>query len=136
MRKRYLILNNLFSRQLLAFFAILYSTLREIILTPGPGSNADSWLTLGFSTLLFYVLMITVMEKNVRKYDNSYLWLAGTIWSLLAIIIQFSLFFWVYGIKWQLIVASYNIFNLEPWPIIILLLFLAPRICNSIVQSN
>lgn len=123
------ILSNIFSRMLVPFAAVVYTSLREVSLSPEAGSSLDSWLLSGFSLSFFWLLQINVLKDENHRFLRRDLWFLGLFWAGLATLIQAIGFYHIYGIQWSVITASYSFMKLEPWPYMLVALFVAPRFC-------
>lgn len=122
------LLYHIFSRVLIPFSAVIYTSLREVILSPQPGSFLDSWITSAFTLISFWGLHSEVLGTYHSHYRRRDLWALGLTWTLLAIIIQGTLFHLIYHVPLETVSHRYKIFKLEPWPYMLMGLLLTPRL--------
>jgi ABC-type Na+ efflux pump permease subunit len=123
------IVSNILSRMLIPFFAIMYTALKESILSPEAGGMMDSWVSMGFSLAFFYMLQVTMLKDDSHRFLRKDLWVLGFSWLILGLLFQFVLFTIFYKIPLSIIMNSYDFTKMEPWPYALVALFLAPRIC-------
>lgn len=129
------ITSNIFSRMLIPFSAVMYTTLKEVILSPQAGGMVQSWLSMGFSLAFFYMLQVTTLKWSGHRFLRKDLWTLGFAWLMLAIVTQLVLFVGIYHVPLPSILNSYNFLKLEPWPYSLVALFLAPRLCAIPARS-
>lgn len=123
------IVSNMFSRMLVPFAAVMYTALKESILSPEAGGMMDSWVSMGFSVIFFYMVQVMMLKDKSHRFLRKDLWMLGFAWLLFGFICQAVLFKFAYGVSWQALMNSYDFTKMEPWPYTLLALFLAPRIC-------
>lgn len=123
------LLFNVFSRMLIPFVAVVYTSLREVILSPQAGSSLDSWITSFFTLCLFWLMQISILKDSPTHYRRRDLWFLGMIWVALAAISQWGAFTYVYHVPLDHVINSYSFLKLEPWPYMLVSLFIAPRFC-------
>lgn len=123
------IVSNILSRMLIPFAAVMYTALKESILSPEAGGMMDSWISMAFSVVFFYMLQITMLKDDSHRFLRKDLWVLGFIWLGMGIVCQFALFTLAYNIPFKTILNSYDFTKMEPWPYTLVALFLAPRIC-------
>lgn len=127
-------LYHVFSRMLLPFGAVVYTSLREVMLSPQPGSSIDSWIISAFTMVFFWVMHIDVLQTYHSRYRRRDLWSLGFFWALIAALTQGALFHFVYNVSRETITYSYSFLKMEPWPYMLVGLLIAPRFCAIYVR--
>lgn len=123
------IVSNVLSRMLIPFAAVMYTALKESILSPQAGGMMDSWVSMAFSVIFFYMLQVTMLKDSSHRFLRKDLWVLGFTWLGMGILCQLVLFNLVYDISLKIILNTYDFTQMEPWPYTLVALFLAPRIC-------
>ncbi|MFN7662980.1 MAG: hypothetical protein ACK5PQ_04615 [Alphaproteobacteria bacterium] len=127
--------SNVFSRVLLPFVALLFSSLKEILISPAPGGSGQGWLSIGLSVAFFYTLYIQLLKRDNTRFSRGDLWMMGLIWAGLAMIVQMTVLYGIYDLDPQLVLNSYAITHLEPWPFALMGLILTPRLAAMVAKK-
>jgi len=127
------LLFNIFSRALIPFSSILYTSLRLATVPSTLQSPLDTWLMNCFGLSFFLFLQSSVLKQCRIRYRRKDLWLLGITWVGLAIVVHsfsFSLMSSVTGGIFQ----QYCLCT--PWPYMLLGLLFAPRICITTLRRR
>ena len=127
--------SNIFSRVIVPFVILLFSSLKEILISPDQGGSIQGWLSIALSIAFFYTLYIQVLKRDNTRFSRGDLWVMGFIWAGLAMIMQMIVLYGVYNIDPRLILNSYAITKLEPWPFALIGLVLTPRLAAMVAKK-
>ena len=127
--------SNIFSRVMLPFVVLLFSSLKEILSSVEQSVSIQGWLSIALSVAFFYTLYTQVLKRDNSRFSRGDLWMMGLIWAGLAMIVQMAVLYGVYNIDPYLILNSYAITKLEPWPFALIGLVLTPRLAAMVAKK-
>lgn len=121
---------HLCSRMLLPFVAILFTVFRETLFYHPPKHHVSSaaWVSIILSLLFFYFMQVPLLKKDPNRFQRGDLWILGIAWVSLAVLVQIAIAHLWYHIGWSFIVTAYSATYLNPWMIVLIALFIMPRL--------
>ncbi|MBW1972603.1 MAG: hypothetical protein JRI44_07180 [Deltaproteobacteria bacterium] len=115
--------------------AILNGVFRESFITPKIGEKIGHVI----STIIFICfiligtyLFISNLKINYTKMD---LLLIGAFWLILTILFEFIFGHYVMGHPWDKLLADYNILKGRIWSFVLLTIFIAPLLVDTILDK-
>ena len=127
--------SNIFSRALLPFGILLFSSLKDILASAQQSSSIQGWLSVGLSLVFFYTLYIQVLKRDISRFSRGNLWGVGFIWMVLAIIVQMIVLYGIYNMDLLLVLKSYCFSPVRPWPFALIGLLLSPRLAAMVSKK-
>jgi len=126
------LLSNIFSRMLIPFSSILYTSLRYMVLAPSEHVRLfHIWTTSFFSMVFFIFMQSTVLKRSRTRYRQKDLWALGVTWVLMAIFFQALVHATTEWVTLEIFLQSYDFLSLEPWPYMLLIILCTPRISST-----
>ena len=121
---------------LLPFIALVFSAVREIVVSRYFGNQPDSWLVLLPGIVLFYWLTYFFLRSFKGKYYTINLWQLGFIWGSLAVIFSTLIAVYFYATPLEVVIQKYAFWQHEPWPWVVVAIIVAPRLVSLILRRH
>lgn len=123
----------LLKRALLVWFVMLVAasmngTLREAVLIPAMGETAGRVAsTLMLSALILLLTWFTI--RWIRPRSSRDAWGIGALWVALTLAFEFLAGHYLFGNPWSELLEEYNIVRGRIWPLVLVTIAVAPRLC-------
>ena len=113
--------------------AVLNGAVREAVLVPALGRGAAEVLSVATALALFYAIAYVFLRRVRAPFTAAGLWALGACWAALAIVFEFVFFGVIMGVPLTELVAAYNIFAGELWPVVVVGVLVAPPLVGALV---
>lgn len=119
---------NLYSRMIIPFAAVLFTTFRETLPHHSHSLSTNAWISIIVSLVFFYFMQIPLLKHDSHRFQRGDLWLLGFCWVAFAVASHIIAGHMFYGMTWISIIHSYSLIHLSPWAMVLASLFVMPRL--------
>ncbi len=119
---------------LLPIAAIVNGAVREGALVPAFGRGVAEVLSVVTALALFYVITYAFLRRARTPYRTADLWALGVCWAVLAVIFEVVFFGLFMGVPMDELIAAYNIFAGELWPVVVAGVLVAPPLVGALAR--
>jgi hypothetical protein len=118
---------------LLPAAAVANGAVREAVLVPALGRGAAEVLSVATALALFYAIAYAFLRRVRAPFTAADLWALGACWAALAIVFEIVFFGVLMGVPMAELIAAYNIFAGELWPVVVVGVLVAPPLVGALV---
>jgi len=131
----------MFRRAVYAWFlmipaAITNGVVRETVIKPVVGDQTAHQLSVVTGSALFLTVAYYLLHDHAGEQEDRTLLGIGACWLAGTILFEFGFGHYVDGKSWSELTHDYNVAEGRLWPVVLLVLFLAPLIVKRIVNRS
>jgi hypothetical protein len=119
---------------LLPIAAVVNGAVREGLIAPALGQPAAEAIGVVTALALFYAITFVFLRRTQTPHGTADLWALGICWAILAVIFEFVFFGVIMGVPMDELIAAYNIFAGELWPVVVAGVLVAPPLVGAFVR--
>jgi hypothetical protein len=116
--------------------AIANGTLREVVLNPMFRDLTARQISVVTGSAAFLVLAYLMMRDYAAEASDRLLLKIGGVWVVDTVIFEFALGHFIEGKSWVMLLRDYNVFAGYFWPVVLVVVFLAPLIVKRVVAQR
>jgi hypothetical protein len=116
--------------------AIMNGIVRETVIKPIAGDQTARQISVITASALFLTVAYFLLRDHAGEADDRSLLGIGACWLAGTILFEFGFGHYVDGKSWSELTHDYNITEGRLWPVVLLVLFLAPLIVKRIVNHR
>ena len=109
-----------------ALAAMMNGMFRSLFLVPRLGDHAAHVLSVLMMMILVLLLSSVLVNRFLREYVNSDLFLIGFLWMMLSVSVDFLFEFFVMDVPWRVFLHDYNLFSGRIWILVLATEFIGP----------
>jgi hypothetical protein len=114
--------------------AIANGAFRDLLLAPLLGARAAEIVSALVLLAFIYVVTAAFLSWTGSGRRPKDLWALGLLWMVLTIAFEFAFFGLLMEVPLSRLVAAYNVFNGELWPLVVAGVLLAPPVVNACLR--
>jgi len=109
-----------------ALAAMMNGMFRSLFLVPRLGDHAAHVLSVLMMMILVLLLSSALVNRFLREYGNSDLFLIGFLWMAMSVSVDFLFEFFVMDVPWRVILRDYNLFSGRIWLLVLVTELIGP----------
>jgi hypothetical protein len=109
-----------------ALAAMMNGMFRSLFLVPRLGDHAAHVLSVLMMMILVLLLSSMLVNRFLREYGNSDLFLIGFLWMAMSVSVDFLFEFFVMDVPWRVILRDYNLFSGRIWLLVLVTELIGP----------
>lgn len=102
-----------------ALAAMMNGMFRSLFLVPRLGDHAAHVLSVLMMMILVLLLSSVLVNRFLREYGNSDLFLIGFLWMTMSVSVDFLFEYFVMDVPWRVILRDYNLFTGRIWLLVL-----------------
>lgn len=102
-----------------ALAAMMNGMFRSLFLVPRLGDHAAHVLSVLMMMILVLLLSSVLVNRFLREYGNSDLFLIGFLWMTMSVSVDFLFEYFVMDVPWRVILRDYNLFSGRIWLLVL-----------------
>jgi hypothetical protein len=106
--------------------AMMNGMFRSLFLVPRIGDHTAHVLSVLLLMIMVLLLSSVLVNRMMREYVNSDLFLIGLLWVALSVSVDFLFEFYVMDVPWRVILHDYNLFSGRIWILVLVTEFIGP----------
>ena len=109
-----------------ALAAMMNGMFRSLFLVPRLGDHAAHVLSVLMMMILVLLLSSALVNRFLREYGNSDLFLIGFLWMAMSVSVDFLFEYFVMDVPWRVILRDYNLFSGRIWLLVLVTELIGP----------
>ncbi|MCC7010518.1 MAG: hypothetical protein IT184_17045 [Acidobacteria bacterium] len=110
--------------------AFVNGGVREVLLIPAIGAFAGRAISaIALSLVVLLVTYLTIRWVGPRSPRDA--WIIGALWLALTLAFELLTGHFAFGTPWPDLFADYDVFHGRLWPLVLVTVAVAPRLCTS-----
>ena len=109
-----------------ALAAMMNGMFRSLFLVPRLGDHAAHVLSVLMMMILVLLLSSVLVNRFLREYGNSDLFLIGFLWMAMSVSVDFLFEYFVMDVPWRVILRDYNLFSGRIWLLVLVTEIIGP----------
>jgi hypothetical protein len=106
--------------------AMMNGMFRGLFLVPRIGDHTAHVLSVLLLMIMVLLLSSVLVNRMMREYVNSDLFLIGLLWVALSVGVDFLFEYYVMDVPWRVILHDYNLFSGRIWILVLVTEFIGP----------
>ncbi|HYH12451.1 MAG TPA: hypothetical protein VD789_08875 [Thermomicrobiales bacterium] len=116
--------------------AILNGGLRESLVEPQVGERAANQISVVTGSLAFFTLIYVMLRRNAPAKTDRWLLGLGGAWVAATVVFEFVFGHLVMGKAWSYLLADYNVLEGRLWPVVLVVVGIAPLAVKRIANTR
>jgi hypothetical protein len=109
-----------------ALATLMSGMFRSLFLVPRVGDHVAHVLSVLMLMIVVLLLSSVLVNKFLRQYVNSDLFLIGFLWVALSVSVDFLFEYYVMDVPWRVILHDYDLFSGRIWIFVLVTEFVGP----------
>jgi len=109
-----------------AVAAMMNGMFRSLFLVPRLGDHAAHVLSVLMLMILVLLLSSVLVNRYLKEYVNSDLFLIGVLWVALSVSVDFVFEYYIMDVPWRVILRDYDVSSGRIWLLVLATEFMGP----------